>query len=483
MSIDLRDSLSALLPSPRSDEPGSLRQDILDELADHLTCSYHRELLRGSNSTDARARALERFGDPAAMARRLWLDAMKGRIMAQRILIGTCILVTAASLSLVGLFWNQSIQAQRMAAAQRAEAAARENEVLKQLHAMSEAVRNPRSLDWNPLKFKLTEGTPDGPPVADVDVTVQSASGNGQGVFGKNLKSDTSGIVDFGLVNPGEYTFSLRQFATRMGGVSRLASVSVSVQPGSETFKHIVCPKTPDEQAPVKVKCSWPADLEKEGLVLYVSFAHDSRRFSDLFWHLGLAHALMAEPATPPFEILRGMRPYLWRSSGQRELSADVPQAGVRALDASSGSFQWELGFYRLTSMIVLRATPDASVSPSWKRYQVIAGCIPPRVDASLEQRPPFFGSHGGFRIHDAPPNGDKPDPQAHQSGGGFDNSLKYIPPGPNLHVSDESWNKVTKGLEIRSGQVNEWAVSLPEEFIAFVRARLKDQKTSETHQ
>ena len=35
--MDFRDTLSALLPPPRDDEPASLRQDILDELGDHLT--------------------------------------------------------------------------------------------------------------------------------------------------------------------------------------------------------------------------------------------------------------------------------------------------------------------------------------------------------------------------------------------------------------------------------------------------------------
>ena len=46
--MDFRDTLSALLPPPRDDEPASLRQDILDELGDHLACAYNRELLRGS---------------------------------------------------------------------------------------------------------------------------------------------------------------------------------------------------------------------------------------------------------------------------------------------------------------------------------------------------------------------------------------------------------------------------------------------------
>ncbi len=109
--MDYPEALSAALPPRRSDEPAGLRQDIFDELADHLTCSYHRELLRGVDSTVARARALERFGDPAAVARRLWLDAMKGKIMAKRVLIATCVMMTCASLSLAAVFWMRSNRA------------------------------------------------------------------------------------------------------------------------------------------------------------------------------------------------------------------------------------------------------------------------------------------------------------------------------------------------------------------------------------
>ena len=86
----------------------SLRQDILDELNDHLVCAYHREILRGVDSSVARRRVLEQFGDPAAVACRLWLDAMRGKIMAQRAVIGTCVLVAAACLALVGIFWQQA---------------------------------------------------------------------------------------------------------------------------------------------------------------------------------------------------------------------------------------------------------------------------------------------------------------------------------------------------------------------------------------
>src|SRR5262245_22584547 len=173
--MDFRETLSTLLPAPRDDEPPSLRKDILDELADHLSSAYHRELLRGLDPTAARARVLERFGDPAAMARRLWFDAMKGRMMAQRVLVATCLVVMLACVTAVGLSWRWMQQEQllrSLAAAQANEANLRMAEALAQTQAankdmlnklseMSEAIRHPRSPDWNPVTFKLTEETPD----------------------------------------------------------------------------------------------------------------------------------------------------------------------------------------------------------------------------------------------------------------------------------------------------------------------------------
>ena len=128
--MDFRDGLDAELPAPRDDEPGGLRDDILDELADHLWCAYRRELLRGADATNARQRVLERFGDPALLARRLWFDAMRGRIMSQRILVICCILLTVISLSLAFVMWSQTVATQRLAAMERArgEEARREAE-------------------------------------------------------------------------------------------------------------------------------------------------------------------------------------------------------------------------------------------------------------------------------------------------------------------------------------------------------------------
>ena len=167
--MDFHDGLSADLPAPRDDEPDGLRDDIVDELADHLACAYRRELMRGVDPATARRRVLERFGDPAAVARRLWLDAMRGKIMSQRILVVCCVLLTLVSLAMAFLMWMQTVHSQRLA--RRAEAVAApqmrraedvQKQMLEQLAAISKADRSPQSPDWIPVTFKLTQETATG---------------------------------------------------------------------------------------------------------------------------------------------------------------------------------------------------------------------------------------------------------------------------------------------------------------------------------
>src|SRR6516165_11316736 len=182
--MDFHDGLSADLPAPRDDEPASLRDDIVDELTGHLACMYRRELLRGADTSTAKLRAREAFGDPAELARRLWFDAMKGKIMSQRILVSCCIFLTLTSLALAGVLWMQAIDARRMAVAMEARAReearaaqAAQEQMLKQMAALSKAVENPRAPDWIPVSFKLTQETLDGPP----GVGFQASLGRGTG--------------------------------------------------------------------------------------------------------------------------------------------------------------------------------------------------------------------------------------------------------------------------------------------------------------
>lgn len=92
-------------PPRRDDEPSSLRQDILDELSDHFACALNRELLKNPDEQLARRRVIDQFGDPIKIARQLWLEAMKERIMSQRIMTGISAVMAACSIAVVGIAW------------------------------------------------------------------------------------------------------------------------------------------------------------------------------------------------------------------------------------------------------------------------------------------------------------------------------------------------------------------------------------------
>ncbi len=280
--------------------PG-LRQEIVDELADHLACSYNRELLRGTNPDEAQTRVIERFGDPAAVACRLWLDAMRGKIMARRVVLATCLVVTLASLSVAGAMWRQSAQAQRESACAVAEAIrlmtdqnekaqASQQALLKQLHEMSETIQSTKSLDWNPVTFKVTEETAEGTPVAGVSISLNErhvGAGGGGGLGSGNelatRVTDRSGIADFGVLHPGDYGF---QVIRTWDQGSVITSGQFKIEPGSRIDRRVVCPRVPPDRVPVRVRTDWPDDLTREKLSLYAAFAINPIERGDLSWTL-----------------------------------------------------------------------------------------------------------------------------------------------------------------------------------------------------
>ena len=96
------DEISNRLPPLRDDEPATLRQNIVDEILDHMHVSLRRELLvNGGDESGARQRVLDKFGNPQEIARRLWFQAMRSRIMTQRIAIGTSVFSVLVCVALV----------------------------------------------------------------------------------------------------------------------------------------------------------------------------------------------------------------------------------------------------------------------------------------------------------------------------------------------------------------------------------------------
>src|SRR5687768_7007589 len=85
--MDWPEDLAGSLPAPHDEQSSSLRQDIVDEIGDHLQAALDRQLRATPNADEARAGVLQRFGDPQQVARQLWFDALKEKLMSQRIML------------------------------------------------------------------------------------------------------------------------------------------------------------------------------------------------------------------------------------------------------------------------------------------------------------------------------------------------------------------------------------------------------------
>ena len=58
------------------------------------------------NKADAQRNVLNRFGNPRRIARQLWFDAMKERIMSQRLQLFQTVVMTVTCLVILGLTWT-----------------------------------------------------------------------------------------------------------------------------------------------------------------------------------------------------------------------------------------------------------------------------------------------------------------------------------------------------------------------------------------
>ena len=116
----------------------------------------------------------------------------------------------------VGIFWMQSTRAaNELAETNRrmvetlTENQATNREVLEQLQGLAKSVKSPAASEWIPVSFKLTQETLDGPPAIGCEVALGSGS-DGKTESMKRI-SDANGIVDFGVVRPGDCSFRIEE--------------------------------------------------------------------------------------------------------------------------------------------------------------------------------------------------------------------------------------------------------------------------------
>src|SRR5579872_2297528 len=283
------------LPAPRDDEPSSLRQDIADELADHLQASFLRELHRTPEETAARQHVLDRFGDPRRVARQLWFDAMKEKIMSQRLIL-TALLVTAiACLGSTGLSWmlvQQSREANQALLDQAKEARALNRELLAQNETTNSkmldrlaALATPgpaapaKSMEWNAVKIRLIKDGPGRAPAVGYEVRLSGNLLDTTKQIEIVRKTGAEGVADMGLLRPGRHELNIRTPWNESRETTHL-----TVLPGQECSEEVVCPAGDREEAAAAISFDWPQDLLERKLWTIVKCDQESREIGKTRW-------------------------------------------------------------------------------------------------------------------------------------------------------------------------------------------------------
>ncbi|MEX0717983.1 MAG: hypothetical protein WD066_15420 [Planctomycetaceae bacterium] len=425
------DSLAEGFPAPRDDEPESLRQDIADELADHLDCALRKELHATPDKEQAHRKVLERFGDPQTIARRLWFDALKEKIMSQRIMLALAVVMTCACLAAAGLVWSaidsgqtaiaalvEQSRAANEAARQASEAGRAANEaLLARIEELGASPAAPPSLEWNPVKIKLATAdkrTPI-PPGFRVTLTGNVLDTAKDTTITGKLADD--GTADFGLVRTGQHTLRV------VTPFDQDFSDSITVQPGKPFLREIIVPGELPGEAEVTVTADWPADLRDKGLWLIFQvvpmspLATDTERYTrsgrgtrrtgwsirapaarahlvavapdgglldfepnelgaglDLY---GIFDASRGRSAVRPDQETRGLvRPANFKSLfSPEEGSSEVDRfAFILPSGEASASVRWSAVPYQLQEMVV--ATDPAELNEAADKLRVLSGSL-----------------------------------------------------------------------------------------------------------
>lgn len=426
--------------------------------------------------------------------------------MAQRVLIGTCVLVAAASVLAVALLWQELVQVRRtaadQAAAQIALLADRDRETLQQLKALSESVHRLGAPNLSEVRINLADDSAEARPVEGASLEIISLSE--EPVKRVKRTSDASGRAVFGALSSGEYKLSIERHWAQ--GTMTTTS-KFDIQPGIDVNKHIGCPTVPPREGSVRIKWQWPEDLGKEALVINATFSfRDVEPASGLRWNIyrdssnrraasqnsddptrydwfPLAHSILCGPSEKlaRFKMSRGL--FVWKiSSGDddwvslgslrstRGPAPPDPREFAHALEEEIESSpdrgpmaNLEVGNYELIELLVLRPVLSSDIEEGVRRFSLLAAVRPrfcvrnlhkrSKAPTKVEQKAESYTRVGVWKVEGV-------------ATGPFSRDTVELP--------RKFWAADKNRFEVKSGDMNDWTIPLPDELVQAVRAALK---------
>lgn len=136
----------------------------------------------------------------------------------------------------------------------------RQNQAIMQRLTAMAATDNvpPPSRDWNPLQVKLVKNDNDRSPAEGFNVTLSGHAHSTSEKVSLSEQTTAAGIVDFGVVRPGTYAFTI---LTPWGDSHRFSSV---VKPGTKHIAEVICPAQEATGANIDLRFNWPATIPQD---------------------------------------------------------------------------------------------------------------------------------------------------------------------------------------------------------------------------
>jgi hypothetical protein len=188
-------------------------------LADHLAFAADRERQGGFTGATVWQRVLDRFGNPNAVARQLWWDAMKESIMRDWIKTAVITLVGAAMMVFMVIMFQQMQQSNQ------------------QLMLILDRAGQDTSTSINVFFHR---GSKDGPPAQGIEVQF-SGKIFGDEQIAVDAVTDREGRIHYGPVVQGNYTIDAHD---PQSGLSYVRSVVLFAGQGADDL-HIATPDVP----------------------------------------------------------------------------------------------------------------------------------------------------------------------------------------------------------------------------------------------
>jgi len=304
------------LPPQHHREPGSLRRDIVDELADHLACAADRETEAGDEEDETiRTRVLNQFGDPATVARSLWWDAMKENVMRDRVQFALIVVLCLSFLGFMGFFYQQmqTSNSSMMATNQAIMSA------LNERPTMAEEL-------YPSVKVQMNRGLTTGPAAGGIEVTLSGKAFNEENTKIKEV-TDSNGALTIGPIRAGTYHLSFLDPVTNMA-----SSMTVTLYSGEgEKMYPITAPDSQPKSVAFKLPAMGRVDESQQAILVTVR----EQLNTDLLHWVGVRQLVLDQGQLLPVEYVRsksGDRKIdyrVFKRAGRTNISAYMVKSGA----------------------------------------------------------------------------------------------------------------------------------------------------------